>query len=988
MKVPRATYRLQFHKDFGFVDAVALVPYLAELGISHIYASPWLKARPGSPHGYDIVDHGRLNPELGSEDDFAALAATLAAHGMGQMADVVPNHMGIMGGDNAWWLDVLENGRASTYAGYFDIDWTPPLAALANKVLVPVLADYYGDALLRGELRLEFDASSGEFGIRYFRHRFPLDPRSYARILSDAVLPDANGAAGLPGQRLGELVRGFATLPARDLASPRSVARRRRDKERLKRELAALCARAPQLADRITATLTELNGRPGDAASFDDLHQLLEAQAFRLTCWRVAADDINYRRFVDINELAALRAEDPQVFADSHRLLLRLVAEGKIDALRIDHADGLYDPKAYFERLRAAVRLALLPRTATFLRGRGIASAPTAVYTVVEKILAEHEALPVEWAVQGTTGYRFSNLVTGLCVDGGARARFDRVYAAYIGRRVDFEQVLRDAKLQVMTEALASDLNLLAHALARIAEADRSTRDLTFNGLRRALMFYAASLSIYRTYIDDRGPGAADLRHIDWAIGSARRRRPVADGSAFDFIQSALTGTLASAAPPSHGQVRRFAGRLQQFTAPVMAKAMEDTAFYVFNRLVALNEVGGDPRRFGVSVTAFHAAALERQRNWPHEMLATSTHDNKRSEDVRARIAVLSEMPAAWRLALRRWTRLNKRHETRRGEGQAPDRNDQYLFYQTLLGIWPSLAPDPQGLDALRRRIHAYMRKAVREAKVHSSWANPDEDYERALAAFIDGVLGRPDSNPFFQEFLPLQAVVARCGLYNSLAQTLLKLASPGVPDIYQGNEVWDFSLVDPDNRRAVDYGQRRAMLDELESSFGPDGPRTAQAQAMLESIDDGRLKMYLIWRALALRARHPGPFERGRYVALAVAGTHARHVCAFARAHDSTAVLTVVPRLLLDLTARGTRAPLGSTVWGDTRVLLPLRAGSYRDVLTGAIRGRPQLAQASYLAVADLFDTLPVALLESAPAPSTATRAASAAPADAGLSS
>ncbi|MGH8713157.1 MAG: malto-oligosyltrehalose synthase, partial [Casimicrobiaceae bacterium] len=590
------------------------------------------------------------------------------------------------------------------------------------------------------------------------------------------------------------------------------------------------------------------------------------------------------------------------------------------------------------------------------------------------KILAGHEALPPDWRVQGTTGYRFANLAIGLCVDGAARARFDRVYGSYIGRRVDFEQVLRDAKLQVMTEALASDLNLLAHALARIAEADRSTRDLTFNGLRRALMLYTAGLPVYRTYIDDRGPGAADLRYIDGAIGIARRQRPVADGSAFDFIHSALTGMLAAAAHPAHEQIRRFAGRLQQFTAPVMAKAMEDTSFYVFNRLVALNEVGGDPRQFGVSVAAFHAAALERQRHWPGEMLATSTHDNKRSEDVRARLAVLSEMPAAWRLALRRWTRLNQRHETRRGEEHAPDRNDQYLLYQTLLGIWPSPAPDAEGLAALRQRVHAYMRKAVREAKVHSSWANPDEDYERALAAFIDGLLGRLESNAFLQEFLRLHAVVACCGLYNSLAQTLLKLASPGVPDIYQGNEVWDLSLVDPDNRRPVDYGQRRAMLKELKRSFGPDRPHVAHARALFESIDDGRLKMYLVWRALGLRARRPGVFERGRYVALAVAGTHAAHVCAFARVHESITVVTVVPRLLLGLTARGTRAPLGSTVWGDTRVRLPL-PGSYRDVLTGAIRSSAPAAQATYLAVADLFDTLPVALLESTPAPTRPRR-------------
>jgi len=966
MNIPRATYRLQLHRDFGFADATALVPYLAELGISHIYLSPWLKARPGSTHGYDIVDHGRLNPELGSDDDFAALAASLADHAMGQMADIVPNHMGVMGSDNAWWLDVLENGRASRFAGYFDIDWTPPLAALSDKVLVPVLADNYGEVLLRGELQLGFDSETGEFSIRYFQHRFPLDPRSYAPILHDAAAPGAI-PRGQAAYRMVDLAHAFAALPGHDHATPRRLARRWRDKERLKQQLAALTAGTPEIRKRIGDAVARLNGRPGDAASFDALHALLEVQAFRLTGWRVAADDINYRRFFDINELAALRAEDPQVFAESHRLVLRLVGERKIDALRIDHPDGLYDPKAYFERLRTAVRSALLPSGAKRAQ-RESPSPAAALYTTVEKILAEHEALPADWPVQGTTGYRFANLVGGLWVDGAAKSRFDRVYAAFIGGWVDFDQILREAKLLIMSGALASDLNLLAHALTRIAEADRNTRDLSFNVLRRTVMLYTAALPVYRTYIDGRGPGASDLRYIDWAIGVARQWRPAPDRIAFDFLRRVLTGEDAAAPGPLRADIDRFARRLQQFTGPVMAKAMEDTSFYVYNRLVALNEVGGDPRRFGVSVAAFHAAAHERQRDWPGEMLATSTHDNKRSEDVRARIAVLSEMPAAWRLALRRWTRLNRRHETRLYDLPAPDRNDQYLLYQTLLGIWPSAQPDAGELDTLRQRVQAYMRKAVREAKVHSSWASPDDAYETALASFIDGLLGRLEPNPFLHEFHALHALVARCGLYNSLAQTLLKLTSPGVPDVYQGNELWDFSLVDPDNRRPVDYARRRTLLREITRSFGSDGPHQAQARELFESIDDGRLKLYVIWRALALRARLPGLFEHGRYVALPVAGAHAAHICAFARVHAGGSALTVVPRLLLDLTARAARPPLGG-IWGDTRIVLPART-TYRDVLTGAIRESAPATKGARLAVASLFDTVPVALLESTTAP------------------
>ena len=975
MNIPRATYRLQLHRDFGFADATALVPYLAELGISHIYLSPWLRARPGSTHGYDIVDHGQLNPELGSNDDFDALAASLAQHGMAQMADIVPNHMGVMGSDNAWWLDVLENGRASQYAGYFDIDWTPPLTALSDKVLVPVLADNYGEVLLRGELQLEFDSETGEFSIRYFQHRFPLDPRSYKSILRDAASPAAL-PRGQAAYRMIDLAHAFAALPGHDHATPRRLARRWRDKERLKQQLAALAAGAPEIRKRIGDAVATLNGRPGDAASFDALHALLEGQAFRLTGWRVAADDINYRRFFDINELAALRTEDPQVFADSHRLVLRLVAERKIGALRVDHPDGLYDPKAYFERLQAAVRSALRPSRATRAQ-RESPEPAAALYTTVEKILAEHETLPADWPVQGTTGYRFANLAGGLWVDGAAKSRFDRVYAAFIGGWVDFDQILREAKLLIMSGALASDLNLLAHALTRIAEADRDTRDLSFNVLRRTVMLYTAALPVYRTYIDGRGPGAADLRYIDWAIGVARQWRPAPDRIAFDFLRRVLTGEEAAVPGPLRADMDRFARRLQQFTGPVMAKAMEDTSFYVYNRLVALNEVGGDPRRFGVSVAAFHAAAHERQRDWPGEMLATSTHDNKRSEDVRARIAVLSEMPAAWRLALRRWARVNRRHETRLYDLPAPDRNDQYLLYQTLLGVWPSAQPNAGELDALRQRVQAYMRKAIREAKVHSSWASPDEAYETALASFIDGLLGRLEPNPFLHEFHALHALVARCGLYNSLAQTVLKLTSPGVPDIYQGNELWDFSLVDPDNRRPVDYARRRALLEALQRSFGSDGPHEAQAREMFESIDDGRLKLYVIWRALALRARRAEMFERGRYAALPVAGAHAAHICAFARMHDGGSVLTVVPRLLLDLTTRATRLPLGA-VWADTRLVLPSPM-SYRDVLTGSIRQSTPASKGARLAVADLFDTLPVAVLESIPLPTSATPPATA---------
>ena len=611
--IPRATYRLQFNREFTFAKAAALIPYLAALGVSHIYASPYLKARAGSTHGYDITDHNAFNPEIGGEQDFERLVAVLHEHDMGQMLDMVPNHMGVMEFDNVWWLDVLENGPASSYAGHFDIDWEPLSEELRRKVLVAVLSDHYGAVLGNGELRLVFDAEAGEFSIFYHQHRFPIDPREYPRIIGYGLdrLADRFGVRHPLLSEFQSLVTAFGCLPGRDEIAPDRIAERMRDKEVHKRQLAGFCARTPEIARFIEENIGIFNGRPGDAASFDRLHALIKSQAFRLAYWRVAADDINYRKFSDINDLAALRMESRAVFDDTHRLVLRLLAEGKVNALRIDHPDGLYDPASYFERLQQRARTRSV---AASVGSPGLSPARN-LYLVIEKILAEHERLPESWPVHGTTGYRFANLVNGLFVDGASEAKMERVYAAFTGQRIDFQELLRRSKMIIMITALASDLNGLAHALNRIAKADRRTCDFTMNSLRRALIEIVASFPVYRTYATHTAVREEDRRYAEWAVAVARKRSQITESIVFDFIRDVLTGRIAAGQGADYRDlVASFVGRFQQFTAPVMAKGLEDTTFYVYNRLVSLNEVGGNPRTFGFSLSAFHAASQDRAR--------------------------------------------------------------------------------------------------------------------------------------------------------------------------------------------------------------------------------------------------------------------------------------------------------------------------------------------------------------------------------------
>ncbi|MGQ9370586.1 malto-oligosyltrehalose synthase [Azospirillum sp. ST 5-10] len=919
--VPRATYRLQFNKDFGFPAAAGLAPYLARLGVSHVYASPYLAARPGSTHGYDIVDHNALNPEIGDRTAFDGMVRAFRREGLGQVLDFVPNHMGVGGADNRFWLDVLEWGPDSEYAGYFDIDWAPDRPDLQDKVLVPFLGDQYGAVLHAGQLLLRFDAEAGGFAVwAYDSHKLPVCPLDYGRILGDGdpVL-----------ERFGD---DFANLPAH---RP-NVARRAAD---LKAELAEAVRAQPAVARAVEDAVAALNGRPGQPESFRRLHDLIERQHWRAAYFRVAADDINYRRFFNINDLAGLRMEQPELFDHAHRLVFDLLGDGTLDGLRLDHVDGLLDPKGYFRRLRE--------------------KAPRPFYLVVEKILARHERLREDWAVDGTSGYEFANLVGGLLVDPAGEEAFSRLYADLTGQDRPFADIVHDCKIGIMEQEMASELNVLAREAARIARSNALTRDFTKNILHQGLKEVVASFPVYRTYIDGSEPDTADRRDVDWAVAQARRAPNAPDASVFDFLHALLTTDLVGRPRSgfSRQAVVRLAMKVQQYSGPVMAKGLEDTAFYRYNRLVSLNEVGGHPDHFGVSLAAFHHANAERARRWPNAMLGTSTHDTKRGEDTRARLNVLSEMPEEWERQVRTWSRILR---ARRGDVEgtaAPDRNDEYLLYQLLVGAWPAELtgiglPEPVPMKDFTVRMEGALIKSLREAKVHSTWAAPDQEYEEAFLGFLRDALDVTRPNAFLEAFLPFQERVAGHGVRNSLVQTVLKLTVPGVPDIYQGAELWDLSLVDPDNRRPVDYEARARLLDAVEDRLAADRP--GALAGMLERWRDGAVKLAVIATVLRDRRRQADLYAEGTYEPLPAEGEQAERICAFARRRDRQAVVVAVARF----PARGEGGP----GWLRTGVPMPddPAAPRWRDLFTGRVLE----ASDGRLRAEALFGCLPVSVL------------------------
>ena len=951
-RVPTATYRLQFNAGFTFADAARLVPYLQRLGVSDLYCSSYLQAAPGSAHGYDVADPTSLNREIGTEEDYRALVGALAAHGMGQILDIVPNHMGIAHSCNRWWQDVLENGASSRYARMFDIDWSPVNPALADKVLLPILGDQYGAVLERQEITLAY--ADGAFTLRYFETTLPVAPRSYPRVLRHRLdaLAAALGEQHADVLELLSILTSLERLPARTNLDPASIAERQREKEIAKRRLGTLVRDSGPVRAFVEENVRLFNGQAGSPESFDLLDGMLGDQAYRLAHWRVASEEINYRRFFDINELAALRMEDPVVFEEVHQLVFRLLADGAVRGLRIDHVDGLYDPGDYLRRLRARAQ------------ELGAATKERPLFLVVEKILAPDEPMPADWPVQGTTGYEFANEVNGLFVDRLNARAFDELYRRFTGDRTPYGEVVYRKKKLIMQIGMASEINVLAHRLNRLSEANRHYRDFTLNSLAHAIREIIACFPVYRTYVSagEAPVSDRDRTYIERAAAQAKRRNPAVPGLAFDFIRDLLLKRADYVRGAREEEYLRFVTQFQQTTSPVTAKGIEDTALYIYTRLASLNEVGGDPSRFGVPPSHLHDWLARRQQEWPAALSATSTHDTKRSEDVRARIDVLSEMPGAWRLALARWARLNRKARAAIDGDPAPNRSEEYLLYQTLLGVWPvadagATAPDGDFVE----RICAYMVKALREAKRNTSWLNPRPTYEDAVTAFVRRILDPATGQPFLDDIRPLAVRLAHAGIWNSLAQTAIKIAAPGVPDFYQGTEIWDLSLVDPDNRRRVDYGKRAAMLDEVARDDAVLPP-----PALGELLDrrlDGRIKLYTIARGLRARSAASPLFDRGSYLPLTPLGIRAAHVFAFARAHHGAAALCIVPRLTTTLVPDALLAPVGG-VWGDTRLAVPpdVEDGPFTDVFTGE---RFEMDPATReLPLAAVLRTFPVALL------------------------
>ena len=941
-RIPGCTYRLQFNRWFTFLQAREIMPYLHALGVTDVYASPYSQASAESLHGYDITDHNKLNAAIGSRADYDSWIEELHAHSMGQVLDFVPNHVGIAESLNAWWMDVLENGPSSRYAPYFDIDWHPLKFDLRDKVLLPILSDQYGRVLERGELQLRFE--EGTFYLLYGERRLPIAPGTYRYVLQIALENLAEHKEEDFYAELQSILTALEYLPKRTETDPKRIAERIREKEVIKRRLERRCAEAPQVQRAIEKALAQINGKPGDPRSFDALDELLNAQSYRLAFWRVAAEEINYRRFFDVNDLAAIRVELPKVFDAVHRLALDLVSAGAVTGLRIDHPDGLYLPREYFEKLQQRCAKAL---------GIGLPQDGRAIYMLAEKILTASEALRKDWLMHGTTGYDFANQVTQLLVDSSAETEITKTFHRFIGHSMPFGHLLYAKKLQVMKLALANDVDVLSNMLDRLSEQNRWYRDFTLESLSRAVRETIACFPVYRTYLTPGQPVSEEDRQIvERAITAAKRRNPAMEESIFNFLRDVLLFRF----PPNLDDAGRtahthFVLKFQQTTGPVMAKGLEDTVFYIYNRLAALNEVGGEPQQFGLTAEAFHERNIDRQRNWPATLLATSTHDTKRSEDVRARMVAISEIPELWRRSLQRWRVANHRWKRTINDVEAPDANEEYLLYQTLLGTWPIEAngePQPASTPEYIERIQRYMAKALHEAKINTSWIQPNEEWDAAMRDFVANILDSSPRNKFLPIFLPVAQEIARLGAINSLTQTLLKLTSPGVPDVYQGNEIWDYSLVDPDNRRRVDYNRRREMLETLS---------TATPHELIQTWPDGRIKMFLTQRVLRFHREHADLFQHGEYLPLRASGTFAECCVSFTRQLADKWIVVIVPRL----SSRVGFPPIGEA-WKDTAIQLPeaLPVAQAHDLFTC----RPVPLQDRQVKLADPLSIVPFAVI------------------------
>ncbi len=1068
---PSGTYRLQFHAGFTFRDATAIVPYLRDLGISHVYASPYLRARAGSMHGYDVCDYNQLNPAIGDEHDYAEFVASLRSHGLGHILDVVPNHMAA-GTENPWWRDVLENGPNSPYSNFFDIEWHPIKGELESRVLMPILGAQYGEVLENGQLQIEH--LDGGFQIRYFDRALPLGPKTTAPLLAHGIdqLQTQLRPESDDFNEYQSIITALEHLPPPTATSTKAVNERQREKEIIKRRLRELEARQPVVADFVATNIERFNGRAGEPDSFDWLDKLLQQQSYRLCHWRAAADEINYRRFFDVNDLAAICTEKPEVFHAVHSFVGRQLGDGAVDGLRVDHVDGLFDPENFLWRLQwdylaqsaqrefdrlsnhaaesvaitlthsldssapidgasesdasSAVATALVAeatQTVSFgpevmrrlcrrlnlrqpedadlvavfgpyspsavpveiwpevdatnakdeerpINGKAISRAP--LYVVVEKILGPDEPLPESWPVAGTTGYDYTHWLNGLFIYPEGLVEVEKNYRRFTDATRTFTDVVHDCKRLILRFSMSSELQMLAHYLNRISEQHRKSRDFTLNALRYALREVLACFPVYRTYTSPAGVSDRDQRFVNRAVAVAKRRNPAMDPTTFDFLRDVLL--LRHPAGLSAESIRlreEFAGRFQQVTSPVMAKGVEDTAFYVYSPLLSANEVGGDPRSAAVSLAAFHLQNKQRSDRQRRGLLATTTHDTKRSEDVRARIDVLTEVPQAWRMAVAQWSKSTQRWRHEVDGAVAPSPEDEHLFYQSLIGIWPLGEIDDAQRLSITERLQAYMEKATHEAKQRTSWINPHAEYDQTVRQLVAQCLTPGKENTFLPAFETFQKQTLEAGLYTALSQTVLKLMSPGVPDVYQGQELWDFSLVDPDNRRPVDYARRAKLLTEISRDWNEHPQmRTDYAESLSGSPTDERLKLFVTWRLLAIRRDLRELFGTGTYVPLESRGPAAEHIATFAWCDEATGrarIIVVAPRWWARLSESAglegvTQAmPQAEHVWCDTEIVLPETAvGRF----TNAFTGETETVDSSSLRLSRLLRHFPVAVL------------------------
>lgn len=948
-----STYRIQFHRQYSISAAAEIVPYLAELGIGDCYASPLFQAGPESTHGYDICCFGNLNPGIGTEEEFRKLCGALRERGMGVLLDMVPNHMG---NDltNHWWVDVLEKGPHSRYATYFDINWQPLKSDLYNKVLLPTLGDHYGKVLLKGEMRLGFEA--GRFFIAYYDKKFPIALHSYPPLLRKALEHEPS----LKQERV-EQARSFDKLmetPGQwQLGSDESYAKI----AEFQAELGRWEKSSPGFRRGLGQVLQQFRGQSDNPGSFDALDALIQQQFYRLAYWRVGPEEINYRRFFDVTSLVSLKMEREEVFEASHRYLYELLGQELVTGLRIDHPDGLWDPKQYFERLQDRYR-----------KLKGVAQARNAgsgkeqaLYVVAEKILTGDETLPADWPVAGTTGYDFLNYLNGIFVHQANEGAFDALYREFTGIDERFEDLVYRSKKWILTHSLYSEWVGLTHRLKRIALACRVSQDFTFRQLQKAIGEVAATFPVYRTYAREEISElpSHEQEYVREAVRLARERDPSVDEELWTFFQDLLLLRPPPGFEPGGCiECREFVMKFQQLSGPLMAKGLEDTAFYNYNRLVSLNEVGGSPEHFGVSPGQFHAYNRMRAEQWPHSLSATATHDTKRGEDLRARINVLSEAVSEWREKVLQWRDLNRDKKVEARGRPAPHPNDEYLFYQTLVGAW-----DPgEDMGKFRERVFAYMEKAMKEAKARTTWTEPDAEYEEAVKEFIGRVLEQSVNQAFWDSFRPFQAEVAYWGRFQSLAQTLLKVTAPGVPDFYQGTELWDLSLVDPDNRRPVDYKKRQELLQDLKSRLEKQSPEQV-ASELLAHPESGQAKMFVILMGLQARRRLRPCFENGSYEALGATGAGGEHIIAFKRSHGDQEVIVIAPRLLRTLSQGAKSLPHAQTLWKDT--VLEVREGgagtTFRNLITGETVNLRARQGRGEVRLAEVLKTFPVALLE-----------------------